>query len=296
MTQLKEVVRSLLRRVGENTYARTLLLSLARSGLLPKSIWQRLPVERTFLVPLQGKQSFKYSTIANDRIGRGLFWQGVDAWEPETIPVFYKLAQKSNLFLDIGANTGLFTLLALAANTNSKVISFEPVPHVYERLVANVKMNGWSERCQPHNQAVLNTVGETRLHVPFGDVPLSASLHPQGFRGYKGVLIDIPVTTIDAVCSKNKHIDLIKIDVEGLEDKVLEGMQQILSDSAPTIIIECNPDSPFLAVESVLAKFGYHFFHLRAEGAVAINKIVPDEKGLYRNFLCTVHDNWEELN
>lgn len=295
MNKFKQGVRFLLRVLTRNSFARSVLLAMSQSKLLPKLIWRRLPIETTFLVSLPNGNSFKYSAIADDAIGRVLFWGGLDAWEPETIHVFYKLAQKSNRVLDIGANTGLFTLLALAANSQAKVISFEPVPNVYQRLVSHINLNGWSDRCQAKNQAVSNQVGETKLHIPFEDVPLSASLNPQGFRGYKGYLIDIPVTTIDAVCSHNQPIDLIKIDVEGFEDKVLQGMEQVLLHSTPTLIIECNSDGPFLAVETLLKKLGYRFFHLRLEGPVAMNRIVPDEKKLYRNFLCTVHEDWKEL-
>lgn len=132
-----------------------------------------------------------------------------------------------------------------------------------------------------------------QFHVPFCDLPTSASLHSQGFRGCKGALIDVLVTTIDTVCSEDERVDLVKIDVEGFEDKVLEGMQRVLTTSAPDIIVECNPDGPFQSVETILAKFGYHFFHIRREGPVAVDKIVPSETGCYRNFLCTVQDDLE---
>jgi FkbM family methyltransferase len=153
-------------------------------------------------------------------------------------------------------------------------------------------MNGWEDRCQALSVAVANVEGSAKLHVPFGDVPKSASLHSQGFRGYEGSLIDVPVTTIDAICSESERVDLVKIDVEGFEDKVLEGMQQVLADSTPTIIVECNPDGPFAAIETILTRFGYRFFHLRREGPVAADKIIPDKKERDRNFLCTVYDDW----
>jgi len=295
MIKLKDWMRSLLNIVNQNSFTRNCLLQMAKFGLLPKFIWKRLPVERMFLVSLSKEQNFKYAATANDYVGNYLFWRGVESYETETIRVFQKLAQRSNLILDIGANTGLFTLVALAANLNSKVISFEPVLNTYERLVTQVKINGWENRCHTYNQAVSNIVGETKLHVPLGEcLALSASLNPDGFRGYEGFLIDIPVTTIDTLCS-NEHIDLVKIDVEGFEDKVLEGMQQVLSNSAPDLIIECNCDGPFLNIENLLAKFGYQFFHLRAAGPVAVDKIVPDEKQLYRNFLCSVRHDWSRL-
>ncbi|BAY07118.1 FkbM family methyltransferase [Calothrix sp. NIES-2098] len=296
MTNFKKTIKSLLSNLAQNPLTKPLLLSVARTGLLPQSIWQRLPVQETFSVSLFEGKSFKYSSIANDGIGRHLFWRGIKSYEPETIKLFYRLVQKAHLFLDVGANTGLFTLVALAANENSQVISFEPVPNVYKLLVSNVKINGWTERVQERNEAVSNTLGSTKLHIPSEDVPKSASLNIQGFRGMEGALVDVPVTTIDAVCTSNKKVDLIKIDVEGLEDKVLQGMERVLSESKPTLIIECNPDDPFLNVESILSKFGYHFFHVRAEGPVPMDRIVPDETGQYRNYLCTVHHNWEEIN
>jgi len=281
MTQFKNFVRAILRALAQTNFTNLTLLALAKANFLPQWIWRRLPVEKTFLVLLPNRQSFRYSAIANDGIGRVLFWRGLNAWEPETISIFYNLAQRSNLVLDIGANTGIFTLLACAANNNAKVISFEPVPSIYERLVSHAKMNEWEDRCQVRNEAVSNIIGAAKFHVPFGDVPKSASLEPQGFRGNKGILIDVPVTTIDAIISENEQVDLIKIDVEGFEDKVLEGMQRVLANSAPNIIVECNPDGPFLAVETILTRFGYRFFHMCGEKLVAVDKIIPDEKEIY---------------
>lgn len=295
MNKFKDRIRFLLRVLTRNPFARAVLLALSQSKLLPKSIWRRLPVETTFLVALPNGNSFKYSAIANDAIARAIFWCGWDGWEPETMHIFYKLAQKSNFILDIGANTGLFTLLALATNPQAKVMAFEPVTHVYQRLLYHLEINGWSDRCEAKNLAVSNSIGKTKLHIPFEDVPLSASLNLQGFRGYEGYLVDIDVTTIDAVYSQKQPIELIKIDAEGFEDKVIQGMEQVLSYSTPNLIIECNSDGPFKAVETILSKFGYRFFHLRPEGPVAMHQIFPDKNNLYRNYFCTVRDDWEQV-
>jgi FkbM family methyltransferase len=209
--------------------------------------------------------------------------------------IFYKLAQRANLVLDIGANTGVFTLLACVANPNCRVIAFEPVPRVFYRLQENIKINKWDTQCEIRREGVSDTSGYTHIHVPDGDLPTSASLHRQGFRGYGGTLIKVPVTTIDDICLAGMRIDLVKIDVEGFEDKVLKGMQRNLLASTPTIIVECNPDGPFQTVEAMLKMFGYRFFHLRVEGPIAVDKITPDKSGKYRNVLCTVHDDLRVL-
>jgi FkbM family methyltransferase len=280
----------LLRSATANTFVKRSLLSLARANLLPEGVWRRLPITGPFYVQLPDGHSFIYSATPNDSIGRSLFWRGLK-WEAESLLPFYNLAKRSHLTLDIGSNTGIFALLACAANPTSQVIAFEPVPRVYVRLVENIKLNGWENRCQLRSEAVSNMQGSTKFHVMFADVPTSASLHLQGFRGEEGDLIDVLVTTVDAVCVDDKHVDLVKIDVEGFEDKVLEGMQHVLATSGPTIVIECIPDGPFQAVEAILTKFGYRFYHLRKEGPVAVDKIVPDQHEVYRNFLCIVRDD-----
>jgi len=73
-------------------------------------------------------------------------------------------------------------------------------------------------------------------------------------------------------------------------------MSRVLATSSPTIVVECNPDGPFSAVEAILTRFGYRFFHLREEGPVAVNRIIPDESERYRNHLRTTHDDWRVLN
>jgi FkbM family methyltransferase len=296
MTGFKEVERWLFRRVMANDFNSATLRALATAGLFPEGIWKRLPDEKTFRVPLPDGATFTYSAIAKDSIGRFLFWRVLKYYEPQTVRVFCKLAKESGLVVDVGANTGLYTLLACAANRDSKVIAFEPVPRIYSLLVANIEANSWNNRCKLLNMAVSNVEGETKLHVPFSDVPKTASLHSRGFRGCAGHLIDVFQTTIDAIIPENQRVDLVKIDVEGFEDYVLEGMRRVLADSAPTLIVECNVDGPFPKVEAILSQFGYDFFHVRREGPVAVGKIVPDESGRYRNFLCAPHDRRRRFN
>jgi FkbM family methyltransferase len=297
MTKFKKVVRWLFLRFMANDYDSATLRALATAGLFPEGIWKKLPVEKTFRVPLPDGAMFTYSPSAHDGIGRSLFWRDLKGYEAETVRVFCKLAKESDLVVDVGANTGLYTLLACAANRDSRLIAFEPVPRIYSLLVINVAANGWNNRCKLLNMAASNVEGETKLYVPFSDVTQSASLNLQGVQGDEGYLTDVFQTTVDAVIPENQRVDLVKIDVEGFEDHVLEGMRRVLADSAPTLIVECNANGPFANVEAILSQFGYDFFHLRREGPVAVRKIVPDESQRYRNFLCATHGSrlWGDL-
>jgi len=283
----KKPVRAFLQLISKSATMRASLLRLSQNNLLPPKVWKRLPVELTFKVSVLGNGSFKYSSSLNDGIGRALYWRGLDEWEAETIQVFIKLVGASNTVLDIGANTGAFTLIACAVNKDARVIAFEPVPRINARLLNNVMVNSWQDRCMVRNEACSNTVGRTTFHVPFGDVPTSASLSVTGFRGYQGNVIEVPVTTVDEVCKNVERVDLVKIDVEGVEDKVLEGMQKTLAKFKPQLVIECNPDGPYREVDRILNGYHYRFYHLLPEGPVELPHISPDLRGIYRNYWCS---------
>lgn len=149
----------------------------------------------------------------------------------------------------------------------------------------NIKINNYENRCYIYCEAISNFVGNTKFHVPFSDLPTCASFHKDGYRGCKGYLIDVNVTTIDIVCSKYHHVDLVKIDVEGFEDKVLEGMENILANSKPDIIIECNFDGPYEEIEKILKKFDYHFFSLQENEPLSIDSFARNLTR-HSNFLC----------
>lgn len=281
----KPLGRQFARQLAANPARRRLLRSLSQAGLLPPSVWKRLPVEATFSVELLDGDSFEYASVADDSIGRALYWRGIDGWETETINLYCRLAKQSKVIVDVGANVGVYTLIACAVNQQARVYAFEPVPHIYEHLTNNVHLNQWQNRCILKDIAVSNQSGMAQFHVPHGTIPTSASLSPDGFRGTDGFLINVTVDTLDNVCH-NEFIDLVKIDVEGFEDAVLLGMRGILQRSSPNIIVECNFDGPFREIERILSEYSYSFFHLRTEGPQPTTHIQPDPAGRYRNYLC----------
>ena len=232
------------------------------------------------------KVFFRYSSSYGDLIGRALYWVGKGGCEPETVNVFSQLAKRSRLFVDVGANTGHYSLCACAINPDIRVIAFEPVPRVYERLQANIELNCWQNRCVCKNVAVSNDSGATKFHVPYSDLPTSGSLSLRGHHDIPGEIVEVPVTTIDSVLAEGERPDLVKIDVEGFEDKVLEGMVNTLRSSKPALIVECNPDGPYRSVETILTDFGYRFFHLDKDGPTPVERMSPGSNEIFHNWLC----------
>lgn len=281
---------------------------LASAGRVPKKLWNRLPIiDDVFEVTLPAGQRFRYRTAAGDAIGQALYWRGLDGWEAATIYPFLSLAVRSRRFVDVGANTGAYTLLACAVSDRLRAVAYEPVPRVFERLRDNIERNGLADRCRIEPMAVADACGRTELHVPDRPMPSSASLHRRGFRNIRGRLVDVPLTTLDGDLLANgddadrenhghERIDLMKIDVEGFEDKVIVGMKRILNEHRPVIICECNPDGPHAEVERLLAGAGYRFFHLGAHGPERVSFIVPDPHERYRNFACVHREHTQALD
>src|SRR5215813_13165033 len=103
---------------------------------------------------------------ADDWISTQIFWKGWNAYETETLELFFKLASKSQTILDIGAHVGLFSLVAGHANPEARIFAFEPVGESYERLQRNVELNRLSNiRCV--NSAVSDRDGAGEVfHQP----------------------------------------------------------------------------------------------------------------------------------
>jgi len=285
MQVAKQLGRQVARKITANKNLRYLLRCYSRKGLLPRSVWHRLPVNGNFSVQIEDNY-FSYEATTGDSIGRALYWRGWEGFEPETLSVFLKLIKDSQCFFDIGANTGIFTLIACAVNPKIKVVAFEPVPRIFARLKSNIKANGFDKRVVARNEAVSDISGQARLHVPDSELPTSASLNEDGFRGCKGSLIEVVMVTLDQICYDYGAPQVVKIDVEGFEDKVLEGMTEILQHHETVLIVECNPDGPYKEVENVLRQFNYSFFHILLDGPAPSAHIVPDKQEHYRNWLC----------
>lgn len=289
----KDFVRYLLRIAVKKDQIKKPIHALSRNRLLPASIWKRLPAEGMFPVALPGGEVFFYVSTAKDQIGRALFWRGIDSWEAETIRVFYHLARNAEMVADVDANTGVYTLIALATNAESFVITFEPVDKVRKRLLENIRVNGWSDRCAVREEAVSYATGIAKFHVPLGELPTSASLNPDGYRGFPGALEDVKVTTLDEVIDEmlkrgiKKRLSLVKIDVEGFEDKVVKGMKRTIEKDKPDMIVEINPDGPFRELEELMLYYGYYFYYIQESGPVLKGRIFPDSTERYRNWLFT---------
>lgn len=256
---------------------RNVARALAQRGLIS---WEKLsgpPLDLVCRMDFPGA-SFRYHVVPEDLLGIRLYWQGWRYWEPDVVREFSRLAVSSPRILDVGAHTGLYSLFACALNPRAEVFSFEPFPPIYRRLLANIAMNGFRQRCTPFQTAVGDSAGTARFHVT-EDLTMCAVVEAGGE-------LEVPVVALDDVVPHDGRTSLVKMDVEGHEYKVLRGMQGILEDSRPAVLFECNPGGDGGRINALFRKYGYRLFHL-GNTAVELSELVPERfsKGNH-NFLA----------
>jgi FkbM family methyltransferase len=175
-------------------------------------------------------------------------WQGPKhkgkptAWGPDQLRWFATVAESftAPLIFDIGASTGSYCLLA-KYHVGMRVYAFEPVLQSFVLLLDNIWYNGLQHRVRPIRQALSDYQGEGIMHVPVETSHMGETvLNGQPKRYDRWLDMRASVTTLDAFCASEKidHIDLIKMDVEGHELKVLKGGARMIQACHPTMLLE----------------------------------------------------------
>lgn len=151
--------------------------------------------------------------------------------EPRTIDVIRSLMQKDVVFVDVGASIGWHSLIA--AQQGARVYAFEPHPVLYRTLCRNVHENNLAGSIEPIQKAV----GDRDATVSFHLHPLNA-----GSSGLfsTGTAVQVAGVTLDSAILR---ADVVKVDAEGCEVRILAGMQNLVKRSRPTLICECSPAS-----------------------------------------------------
>jgi FkbM family methyltransferase len=176
-------------------------------------------------------------------------------YEPETAEYFAQTLGPGHVFVDIGANHGYFAMLAAAlVGDAGRVIAFEPNPQVFRQLKMHVALNGFEPRVLLMPSALADAPGEAKLYVSQEETNSGlSSLAPGAEALAAGSLseahtVSVPLDTFDRwlAASAVDRVDLVKIDVEGAESRVLAGMSSALNaGKVDAIVCETEWDGPF---------------------------------------------------
>jgi FkbM family methyltransferase len=207
----------------------------------------------------------------DDGIANQVFWRGWTADEPEALPLFFSLARHASVVFDVGAHVGIYSIVASLANSAARIYAFEPLKRTRDRLLQNLAKNS-AANVEVLACALADTVGDATLYCAHRGIPMSSSLSREFMtRTITTPLIreTVPVTTIDEFCRSREisNIDLIKLDIEGLEPEALRGMSGLLEHARPDVFCEVLFGSGTDRVlTSLIAPLGYRIFALNPHG------------------------------
>lgn len=247
---------------------------------------------------LPNGKNLRLHSKGDDWVSNQIFWRGWDGYEPETIPLFFRLAQKSKTTFDIGAYVGFFALLAAQANPDGKVYAFEPMKAIYQRLQNNISLNDLSN-IEAIQGAVGAEEGEAEFfHLDGAELPTSSSLSQEFVKDNTNVTSTrVKIFQLDKfVKEKNiEQVDLMKIDTESTEPEVMRGAASLLERDHPQMICEVlygrGSEQP---LAEILRPLGYNFYLMTPEGLKKRETIEGHPE--YLNYFFTTLDEKEVSN
>jgi FkbM family methyltransferase len=279
MYKLKKIRNIALKRIP---LIQRLLLIISHYELLPKIFWSKLQPIGLHRLNLSGGQYFYYFCYENDPFARKIIWTNMKDWDETTIPVFCEIAKQSEVFFDIGAYTGIYSLLASSVNRAVQIVAFEPNPGIYPYLLRNISVNNLTDRVKAEKLALSDKNGLGHFYVP-SDVTAARLLNNK-------ITGSFEVKTITGDNYWLGKLDLIKIDVEGYEINVLKGIQNLLTKHHPCMFIECLNKEKFFDLQNFLSPFGYdYFYYISPNGLITIrNSKEWNPVSRYPNYICSV--------
>lgn len=195
--------------------------------------WQiasRLLPQHDFVVPWVNGAKFR---VRHGQTGlTGNIYTGLHEFEEMAFLLHY--LRSEDLFVDVGANVGSYTILAGAA-VRSACLAIEPVPSTFDALVENVRLNHSEPRTECVNAALGAAYGTIEFTTDADTVN-----HVLADAEARISTLVVPVRTLDSVL-QGRHAALIKVDVEGYETQVMAGATNMLGSGEPmALIMELN--------------------------------------------------------
>jgi FkbM family methyltransferase len=218
-----------------------------------------LDIYSTYQIAKTVDNQYIIANTNDEYIGRNILALG--QWEPHIRQTLKRLIREGDNVIDIGANIGTHTIyMSKLVGEKGKVYAFEPNKINHDALVFSLMLNrcfntsvykfGVGEKCdimyigkEWKNTKVVNNFGAISLQTK------SSSEEDE----------HIDIRPVDEFLFKN--IRLIKIDAEGMEDKVIKGMSLLLNECKPYLIVEIHPPEVPEMVK-IISSIGYKMFQL----------------------------------
>jgi FkbM family methyltransferase len=268
-------IKPLVARLVLHPLVNPIVLALAKR-ILPAASLHRLPVAKEH-VELQTSDGhiLRLAEPAADQFAKDIFWgrgRPTSRADDLTFTLVEVLAKEASTFLDVGAYSGIYAMLAAHANPNLRAFTYEILPENQRLIERNISANQLSGQITAMLKGLSNTEESILMPSNTGSISHPSSLSI-GSRFASGV--EVPLTTLDA----EGHVGpmVIKIDVEGFEWNVFQGGVETIRSQRPDIICEFLPmATEHRHVQELLQPLGYRFFLTLDEGFKECGEIIPD--------------------
>lgn len=230
----------------------------------------------------------------NGTVDSEIYLHGV--YEPYFLSIIKKELKEGDTFVDVGANIGQHSLFASqVVGGAGLVISFEPLPKIYEQFKASIGENKKNNKCNNVNVYNLGC-GEKEEEVTiFMADNVGASSIVDSNRG--GEKVNIKIVRADSIIEKlDRKVDFIKIDVEGYEYEALLGLNNTLETQNPKILIEYSPYYYRLSdaakgrkIIDMILELGYTIYDLEDNRKIVDKnsfELFENKNMMQTNFLC----------
>ena len=220
-----------------------------------------------------------------------IYWRGIDnfKWELVARKIWIHLSQHSDVIFDIGANTGIYSILSKVYNESSVVYAFEPQPNIFKILKKNIDINKYDINSE--KVAISNIIGSLPFYnygsQTFSEQNTTAGSLSKDWRSNQNnhQSIIVPVIKLNDYIKNNdiSRIDLMKIDVETHEYQVLIGMGKYLNQFRPIIIVEVINPNLGLEIDSLFKDINYMYYNIDESGRIVNVEKLGNNR--YHNYL-----------
>lgn len=172
------------------------------------------------------------------------------AWYEEAFLEHIRRQGRGGVYVDAGAHLGTHTAWFAMLCPARHVHAIEPVARFADQVDRVVEANGLGDLVTVHRVGVSDRPGTATNHL--------CAEHQTGFDPVGAAMPrdeTFPVTTLDDLI--DQPVAVIKIDVEGMEDRVLRGATRILSEDRPSVYVEASSRDKLRGIMEVLKPFGY---------------------------------------
>ena len=219
------------------------------------------------------------------------YWLGT--YEPDLQAAIADLVAAGMVVYDVGANIGYISLLlARAAGERGEVFAFEALPGNLERLRANLALNPAGGRVHVVEAAVVDSIHPVRFMIgPSGGTGKAQGSAGHAELDYQGI-VEVEGISLDRFLfdAGRRAPQVVKMDIEGGEVLALPGMERLLLQTPPLILLELHGGDAAASAWGLLTGAGYRICEMKSGYPV-----IPSLEALdWKAYIVAFPPNWDQ--